>query len=293
MSEPIKISINAHVNSPLNWKAERMKAIDAMMGGSKIIWDIDLGLFSSLSQPLSNQTQFLSLTLSLEHFRDTLWKEFYEHTAGVYLYRGSANMTAQFVWDEEQNQNFSAWCIDHFQEITLIEKERVKPLYCRNVAAEYLQMLANRMPDAMPMIAQLDLADVKDLVMQVQLINPEIYGRVGVRIDHCGLLLNADAKIGICLPPIEMVRSSQFAGMENALEYFRNTQTLVKLIPEEVLISEWDGLDYLVFVPTGLSLQGKRKLQGFCAAGGVAITTQGKIGLSQELLLKEFKSSSY
>lgn len=299
MSSPVTISLNAHLDSELNWKSARMQAIDAMMNGLKILWQIDLGLFSALKLPLSNQTQFLSLTLALEHFRDTLWKEFYEHTAEVGLYSGEGDFSQSFVWDDEQVLNFRGWLQDRFQDVETVQKElglvvndfdkvhpkdckTVLPLFCRDVAAEYLQMLANRMPDGMSMFAKLDLSKVEDPLLQAQLINPEYFGRVALKLEGCLFNLSSKASVGVCLPTIEMCRPSQFEGLRDALGKLAGDKVSFKLIPEEVLITEWDGLDYLYYVPSGLSFQGKRKLQGFCAAGGMAVSVQGTIGLANE-----------
>ena len=48
--------------------------------------------------------------------------------------------------------------------------------------------------------------------------------------------------------------------------------TKVRVIEEAYLTAEWDGLDILYIDPPCLSREGKRKVQGFQAAGGEVIS---------------------
>jgi hypothetical protein len=280
----VTITLDGKVTSSLDWGAERQLAVSAIQNGDKLFWAIDLGLFGQLKNPLSNQTQFLSLVLSLEHFRDTLWKEFEEHTAGVLLYEGSADFSKEIysgldqgrsiLWDDELQQNYITWC----------ERKAVmdKSLFCRDVAAEYLTMLANRMPDAMPLFIKLHLSSLS-FVQEIQLTHQERFGRIQLIVNGSNLPTNLEITVGLCLPSFEKVDPKYYEGMEAAVNYLLARKIPFRVIPETYLISEWDGLDYLVVVPEGLGSQGIRKLHGFCAADGTVVSLGDPIGVAQEI----------
>ena len=70
------------------------------------------------------------------------------------------------------------------------------------------------------------------------------------------------AKVAICLPSAEMVRPSQYSGLEEMINFLNEKGIPFRIIPESLLITDWDGLDYLLVIPEGLTFQGKRKAAG-------------------------------
>ncbi len=330
----VKVTINGQLQSHLNWKAERELAISLVEQGYALFWEIEMGFFSDLSMPLVNQTQYLSLGLSLDYFRDTLWKEFKHHSLGLVLYRGQADLSQSFPWDKQQMDNLRDWLrdrflnkdiftcetqltISNFDEIELsfllqseIGKHLVR-LFCRDVTVEYISLLASRLPDALPCYMLLDVSLIDNPLWQVQLLHPECFEKLNLAVKGSFLPLQAmgwrssspygiiasesipipfhqEATIGVCLPSMEMCRPSQYEGLEEALRYLLAKNLPFRLISENHLTSEWDGLNELLYVPAGLSPQGKRKLQGFCAAGGTVITLSTKLGLPYEVSLFDF-----
>jgi hypothetical protein len=330
----VRISLDGHLQADLDWKKERQLAKEYIEQGYALLWEMDLGLFSSLPFPLTNQTQFLSLTLSLEHFRDSIWKEFRSHTLGVSLYRGAADFSLQFPWTDEQQQNLRGWLQDKFNSEKEFESEMQIPcasfstlnssvlqqsekgrelvsLFCRDVAVEYLALLASRMPDSLACYLLVDASSIPSLIWQIQALHPERFERFGLAIKGTDLSFQAlgwdrgtsygflsttpldvpqelKDSIGVCLPSMDLVRPSVYEGLEEALKVLIRQGRPFRLIPESYLITEWDGLDYLLYLPQGLSPQGKRKLQGFCAAGGTAVSLGSKLGLAQEMTWTEF-----
>jgi hypothetical protein len=79
-----------------------------------------------------------------------------------------------------------------------------------------------------------------------------------------------------------------YEGIVEGLDALKKRSISFKLIAESQLTSQWDGLDYLLYSPTGLSTQGKRKLQGFCAAGGTVVSTGALLGLPYEMGLMDW-----
>jgi hypothetical protein len=290
----VLIELDGRLIADLNWSAARARALKAIENGYALMWNIDLGFFSALSRPLSCQTQFLSFTLALEHFRDTLWKEFKSQTLGLSLYRGSADFSEGFPWDEQQSANLKQWLsnTNHANE-----DKRLVRLFCRDAAVEYLSLLAARLPDPLSLYLFLDGSSLQStsLADEMCYLNPERFERFklvlkGHRLPHAALGWENPTSqgyygckemelpsfempaIGFCIPPLQCIDSSHFQGMEEALAALRGQEIPFKLIAESQLTAGWDGLDHLIYSPLGLSPGGKRKLQGFCAAGGRVIS---------------------
>jgi hypothetical protein len=333
------VSLDGRLKSDLNWRESQEQAQHYMEQGSAILWEIDLGLFSQLTLPLANQTQYLSLGLSLEHFRDTIWKDFKHQSLGLVLYRGTLNFSDSFHWNDEQESNLKGWIQDHFTTLQIVEEgtrlsfssfnqidhyslskseygRQLIHLFCRDVMIEYINLLASRLPDTLPRYLLLDAHSVENPLYQVQLLHPERFDQLNLAVkgakiplkclgwEHAspyGVISQFDSppifplpeeKIGICLPAMDKYQALHDQGIANILHHLLNQQIPFRLIPERDLITDWDGLDYLFYLPTGLSSQGKRKLQGFCAAGGTTVSLGEKLGLSHELSLIDFLDES-
>lgn len=268
-----RVYLDGKTNSTLDWSHAR-KEVETSLG--PIIWDLDLGLFAGLKRGLEDQTQFLSLSLSLEHFRDAIWKEFKDRTHSVCVYEGSVDFSRDFKWDDRQWANCVHWlhtqgvdecCSDRFAFEKHAEGPDLLRLFCRDTCVEYIQLLANRMPDGLEVSVRLHTSDYS-LAHEAQLFHGERYERLTILKENTRIQESPQANIALCLPPLEMCRQSHYQGIEEALQVLMNRKIPYRLIPENHLIMEWDGLDHLLVSPNGISINGKRKLQGFQAAGG-------------------------
>lgn len=322
--DAVTIQLDGRMQSDLDWKIARKQAQQAVDNGYGVMWEIGMDLFQELLHPLANQAQFLSLTLALEHFRDSLWKEFKSHTVGLILYRGSADFSIGFRWDEHQEKNLRVWLQDihesDFAALELVDLQKHSEgsqfirLYCRDVAIEYLSLLATRIPDSLPAYLFLDTQPFyRSLLTEIQLLNPERFDRLQIAlrghhlpfhalgwgaptaVGYSGkvtvdLLQEQTPTIAVCVPPMHFYHSKHYQGLGQALLALLQHSIPFKIIAETHLTAQWDGLDYLLYVPEGLTPQGKRKLQGFCAAGGIAISVGQLIGLPEELCFDEWLS---
>jgi hypothetical protein len=319
--EAVIIDLDGHIQADLDWKKVRQQAQEAVDKGYFLLWNMQMGLFQGLTQPLTSQSQFLSLTLALEHFRDSLWKEFKPKTLGLSIFRGSADFSRNFCWDEHQEQNLRNWLyeieaphlavLDFSQLRQHAQGKQLSSLFCRDVAVEYLALLATRLPDAMPAYLYLDATSFSSHLIEMQMLNPERFDRLhlilkGHRLPfevmgwgtptsygysgHVAVDLPASQSplVGICIPPMHYYHAHHYQGLEEGILALKKKSISFKLIAECQLTSQWDGLDYLLYSPTGLSMQGKRKLQGFCAAGGTVVSTGDLLGLPYELSLKDW-----
>lgn len=320
--DAVTLDLDGRVQSDLDWKKVRRQAQQAVDQGYALMWNIELGLFTTLAHSLANQSQFLSLTLALEHFRDTLWKEFKPQTVGLTLFRGSADFSSGFRWDEHQEKNLRNWLQDigssHLASLSFSqlrqheEGKYLLRLYCRDVAVEYLALLATRVPDSLPAYLFLDASSLsRSPVSEIQMLNPERFDRLHLALkgsllpfDALGwgestaqgysgnsvvdLPVNPTVSVGICIPPMHFYHLRHYQGLEEGIVALQKKSISFKLIAECHLTSQWDGLDYLLYSPAGLSIQGKRKLQGFCAAGGTVVSTGPLLGLPYEIGLSDW-----
>ena len=257
----VKIAIDGKMQSDLNWKAVSEFAQKHIEQGLQLFWEIDLGLFSNLPNPLSNQSQYLSLGLSLEHFRDTLWKEFRNYTLGLSVYRGTADLSENFPWDDEQRRNLIEWLRAAFSDIEIFRNEtgvsspdfesidqhllnttktgsQIRTLFCRDAAAEYLEMLTNRIPDALQLFLLMDCSRIADPLTQMHAVSRERFDRFHLAVKGgiqglsdftwdsgfftSGLIASEikdeqpleKQKVGLCIPPTEFCRPSHYQELE-------------------------------------------------------------------------------
>lgn len=249
------VSIDGRLKADLNWKNAREEGRSLIEHGQAILWEIDLGLFSQLAFPLTNQSQYLSLGLSLEHFRDTIWKEFQNHSIGLSIFRGPADFS---------NEGLERYFEDGVES-------------CRDVAAEYLSLLAARLPDAIPVYVSLEVGAIDSLLQQAILLHPERWESLNLHLYGCKLPILSlgmeppKAALAICLPPMESDNVESYTDLGPIIDELVNKKITFRLIAESHLTTQWDGLDQLIYLPEGLSAQGQRKLNGFRAAGGEVI----------------------
>lgn len=319
--DAVTISLNGSLDSDLNWKKERDLAQKAIDAGYMIFWRITLGLFDQLVQPLSNQTQFLSLTLSLEHFRDSLWSEFKSKSIGICFYTSNADFSQNFTWNDEHRENLKNWLeqINESSLAQLSENELSKDtrgriylsLFCRNVILEYLTLLGTRIPDSLPLYLCLDIPPFTSLFDQLTLLNPDAFSRFRLAVNHlsltfpvCGwntplpngymgetpqdLPITEVASVGICVCLSNCYQLEVYQELADAIFLLNEKNIPYRLISESELTAQWDGLDHLIYSSTCLTTTGKRKLQGFCAAGGEVISTRNVLGFSQERTLNSW-----
>lgn len=294
MNETILLVLDGRLNASLDWKASRDQAVEAVEKGFKIFWDVELGLFSQLKHPLTSNSQYLALVLSLEHFRDTLFKEFRAHTLGLNLYRGPLDFSSQLHWDEGMLNNLQAWLQDNFfssnSVLSVSEVDKgLLALFCRDTGTDYLRLLASVLPDSLELSVTLEVCAQHDRLLQALLTHRECYGRIVPNLLYSTLLTAPDATHAIVLPSYKINRFNELNRLRSVLDYLSDRNIPYRLIPEESLISEWDGLDIIFVAPTTLNPAGKRKLQGFCAAGGCVVSLGQNIGLSHEISWEEFQ----
>ncbi|HEV8052520.1 MAG TPA: hypothetical protein VGP47_08495, partial [Parachlamydiaceae bacterium] len=337
--DAVRIKLDGTVKAELSWKLEREAASAYIAQGLRIFWEIDLGLPASLHHALGNRTQFLSLTLSLEHFCNSLWKEFRKETVGLGLYRGSMDFSQDYPWDDEQVLNLQEWLKDQYStldafvdethltisdfSLSTIDSMTQSPVgsklikcFCRDAVGEYLSLLASRVPDSLPLFLLFDSTQIHDPLLMAQLLTKERYPRFYIAVKSmisCMQVLGGEigwngtfmekgmitcekinqaqierAKLGFCLPRMTLSRPAMLASLNQAIDTLIKRTIPFRVIPEVNLATEWDGLDYLIVDTQHVEIQFKRKLQGFCAAGGTVVTIGQSLGFAHEVSIETF-----
>jgi hypothetical protein len=274
----VRIPLDGTMRSDLRWNAAFEEADRAGAKGLKVLWDIDLGLFSRLPLPLADETQFRTLDFATHHLLKQIRERFLPLTLGVVLYRGGLDFSVGFPWEPEgrtRTQGFT---------------ERALRLDCRNHCLGYLRQLIVGWPDTIQSIVLLDATRLRHALDVILLADRQRYHGFAVAIkgtDVVNGLLGWDrasphgvlarklppiteeppVSIALCLPQA-FPQGYDFSALEATVATWMREKRAFRVVTEEFLTVEWDGLDHIVVDESTLTPSGIRKLQGFRAAGG-------------------------
>lgn len=134
--------------------------------------------------------------------------------------------------------------------------------------ASYLDLLIARLHEDVPAYIDYQETDLRKVALAVA--NPAF--------NHVRYLINSTpykqaSKVAILLPD---------EGATDALAGLLPGED-VRFISESRLVTEWDGVDYLLVDPAMVTHRCRRSLNGFCAAGGVVVSLAEEIGLGEEI----------
>ncbi len=185
--------------------------------------------------PWEDTGVFFSLTLALEEFVRSVLPEFREKTLGTLLFRGS---------------------IEIFEVLG-----KGDALAGADFLADYLHRLASFLPDEVSAYCFFEGGNIYSVGKRAQLLSKDRFWHVHLSLEEAlipslGVLLPEDA---FCSPSVLEALTDILEGLEPGT---------YQVIPEVRLTEMWQGLDTLIVIEEGVSHQGRRKLQGFEAAGG-------------------------
>lgn len=193
-----KVILTAKLDSDLNWENTQKEALAIVERDLNILWDIDLGLFTELPLPLSDTTQYKSLHLALDHFFESLWKQFESNTLGGVLFKGSLDFTSKWNWDGDQVLNLRNELTSYFKDghalsnvmgVPFKELLEIEPsdllkspfgqnflrFFCLNSALDYLEILSARFPDSLLPYLLLDAKNISSILHCAQLLDHESF----------------------------------------------------------------------------------------------------------------------
>lgn len=301
------IDLPAGLADELKWDKECEEAKREIEKGKLILWKIGFKLeFSKIR--LNDSPAFLSFSLAIDHFIKTCWNEFKDATFGVVLYQGSADFANAFLWDEEQKESFRLWLSDYKERTEQkhpLEDELLFSLFCTEVFAGYIHRLASFFPEDALLFCLLDLSFLSSLAKSAFLFSKVRFEHVhlickGAKLPLSTMLwddekslelknaFSSDVETAVCLPTDERCDAKALLVLEDVFETLLNNKKNFRVVPEEMLTEQWDGLEAIIINPSSLSIQGKRKLQGFCAAGGKVVSVGERAGFGEEILFDQF-----
>ena len=205
-----------------------------------ILWQMDFGLEAG-SVPLDDEAAFRSFGIALDHFVATVWSAYKEKTAGICLYAGRPD---------------AAWLL----------KDGPADI---DAFAEYLHRLASFLPDEAAVCCWFDVGHLTDPGRIAQLLSKERFAHLDLEVEGTTLFSTPQASVGICLPLIENFTQEIEEELSALILELQKQDISFRLISEAFLTEEWNELETLYVLSKAISPLGKRKLQGFCAAGGV------------------------
>lgn len=239
----------------------------------KILWNFDFGLDRPFF-PLTDDLHFQALLAACKHFSQTIWPKYQDQSLGGILYRGSADFSMNFLWNDWQKENQKGWQTLH---------PRSHPhLFCADAFSSYFQLLAHQLPDELPLVLCLDARSLPSPARSLNLLSRE-------RFEHFILAVRAekwlqptyhwdektfslrplDASIGLCLPKDESMTEDLFFEFDKMIDQLYESNQPFRVVLEEFLTEQWEHLEEIHVLSDSLSPQGIRKLKGFEAAGGV------------------------
>ncbi|HAB98707.1 MAG TPA: hypothetical protein DCE71_02660 [Parachlamydiales bacterium] len=238
----------------------------------KILWrfvfDLEAPFF-----PLTDEQRFQALALACKHFSQTIWPLYKEQSLGGILFQGSADFHSHFLWNDLQKTNYETW--------TEQNKNAHPQFFCADALSSYCQLLAHHLPDELPLVLCFDASPLPSLTRALNLLSRERFEHFliaiqaprwpmpSLRYNQDGLsFLPLSALTGLCFPKNECMTEETFFEIDKIIDALYESNHPFRVVFEEFLAEQWDGLDEIQVLPHSLSAQGRRKLLGFEAAGG-------------------------
>lgn len=253
-AEGVMIDLLARASDDLEWKPslDQARMLLQDQDSLQVIWVLDFGIETTFFSAAEDQMLFYTFVLALETFCNIVWPEFKERTLGVVLYRGQGTQSVE-------------------------EAE---------VLGKLLHRLASFLPDSVAPLAILEHAqETLSLAQLAMMYSKRRFGPVGLMLKGGewpffnwqwdsqlpGFIWCDGANKGVCLPSDPMCDPFFLQELNLCLKALLQEGTAFRIVSEEFLTEEWNGLDTLIAFPSKISLSGQRKLQGFEATGGEII----------------------
>ena len=278
------VTLSATLNDDLNWEKGIEQACHFVQAGHTIFWEIDLGI-DRIHFPLDDDLVFHARCAAIDHFSKTVMPVFQKATMGVCLYRGPLDLSSHFVWSGRQKQG---WEESHKKSLRL---------FCVENYASYFQRLASNLPDDLAVFLLFDVTGIKKCEA-LELLSKRRFERFELAVRGISTLLwSIDWEgqgsplgwIGEGMPPKKnptptigvLFPEDVSDGDEDFLSLFDGMNC--RMISQSFLMEEWDGLEVIVVRAGQINSRDRRKLMGFCAAGGLVVTFGESLELSNEI----------
>ncbi|MEZ5314843.1 MAG: hypothetical protein R3E91_01325 [Chlamydiales bacterium] len=229
-----EIVLDASENSSLKWQFQIKDAL--------VLWRLDFALDIAI---LSDEPRYLALELALDHFLKTVWPRFEESTFGIALYKGPF----------------------------------LPPII------SIIKRLASHLPENLLSFIFLDTEGIADLQTYFRSLNqfalgffiPVLKGKwskmypyafPALAWDHVYSPMGYSSEVLLSSFPEKRLSTGVMIPKYGS---FPLPEETFRIIPEEILTEEWEGLDRLIVSSSAMTEEAQRKLHGFVAAGGEVI----------------------
>ncbi|MFZ0564780.1 MAG: hypothetical protein WAM28_01100 [Chlamydiales bacterium] len=283
----VLLTLDASMQSRLNWSAAIEQARELVKQGFYILWELQFNLYAD---SLADEGRFSALKLGVDHFSKTVWPFFQSQTLGVILHRGSLDFSDTFPWTIEEEESFQNRCDP-------------RALFCRDVMIDYLKLLAASLPIGLCCFILLDGSSITDPFLFFQLTNRAsmasfqliLKGALPQQFPFAFPFLGWDhgfSPLGFLsetpYEPLSERKVNQAillpsqGGKEELKKVLSQLSNPFQVIPESLLTQQWEGVEELFVFSDSLDDRIKRKVLGFCAAEGKIFTIGPSLDLLQE-----------
>lgn len=258
MLRPTIITLSGAPESDLKWEKELTLAATYLEEGRPFAWYLDLGL----SHPLdltANTRNLSSYQVAADEFTSRVYPKF---PADIYLYRGVPSFLPRERGEEELEERFAESGIKEWS------------VYLMDAFADFLQRVASFLPLESPLFVEIKGRPAPSLALSAQIVSPARFGHLGVLCPDLPFTLRGvdtsegQSPLALCLPLDSALTGVVLEQIEHVLEVAANRGEMISIAPESLLHQVWQGIDQLIVLPDWLSIQGKRRVDGFIAAGG-------------------------
>jgi hypothetical protein len=266
--EPFYPSIGKNVievQVDLTWRSKLR--FDTIIPPSEglILWQLHLGLEESMLE-LTDEGQFLAQVKAIQEFTKQLYEPFKTRTFGLSLYKGPLD----------------------FSKIVRAPEERIAR---RDYIVEFLKLLSAYLPESPLLFLMLDgpmfsegeflaLTNKEQFFPFHLIIRHPLLAKMPHSTDAIGWgfsTVMGEAYAGELEKPTSkrihgaflMPHSSCPLSIWKEWGIHIQRDYEARFIPEELLTEMWEGVDQLYVFERGISTQGRRKVAGFEAAGGI------------------------
>lgn len=306
------ISLPADLHSDLDWSVQKQEAAQVIEKGGLLVWKFDFGLDRELFC-YTDSMAFQSFTIAIDLFTKTLLAEFKEHTLGVILYQGDTEFFSRISWDGQLQSNLEEWLGQIGKKALSLEElyqteegNLLLSRYSASVFSEYLHRLLSYFPDTILAFCLFSLSPNTSFARAVHILSKERFPHVHLGLQGsvypfanlvwdeesmCSLPQKATF-LGVCMPLDEECSLSSLSDLEEVFNHLQKENIPFRILFESSVHEEWGELEKIIVASSSVSSHGKRKLQGFCAAGGTVVTRGEVLDLMEEISWEDFKKKS-
>lgn len=280
------VLLDAHPSSSLKWDKALESAEDLIQRGIHVLFDFDV----KLAKPFSHSGQFQTYALALTHFRETVWPKFKKQSAGVILCRSSLAFDKYFLWGQQEMNTLAERALP----------SDLQPLFYRDIMVEYFTLLASNLPDDCPVVLLFDCQEIKEPWLFSLLTSQDSFARFRLGLASAPFATNAicwkdssatgdyigrahnpteptATTVGVLLPISGQLEKVQPSRIKKTIDSLLAQHIPFKIISEEFLTMEWEGLDTIILCHDKPSLPLQRALDGFIAASGNVIFDEASL----------------